>query len=44
MKSNITELLFILDRCGSLAGLQADSVGGIYVMSEAVIMEGTKPR
>ena len=27
-KNNITELVFILDRSGSMAGLEADTIGG----------------
>ena len=32
MKNNITELVFILDRSGSMAGLEADTVGGFNAM------------
>ena len=28
MKKNLTELVFILDRSGSMAGLEADTIGG----------------
>ena len=28
MKNNITELVFILDRSGSMAGLESDTSGG----------------
>lgn len=28
MKNDITELIFILDRYGSMAGLEGDTVGG----------------
>ncbi|WP_376770072.1 vWA domain-containing protein [Clostridium bowmanii] len=28
MKTNITELVFILDRSGSMAGLESDTIGG----------------
>ena len=28
MKNNITELVFILDRSGSMSGLEADTIGG----------------
>ena len=28
MKNNITELVFILDRSGSMAGFEADTIGG----------------
>ena len=32
MKKNLTELVFILDRSGSMAGLEADTVGGFNSM------------
>ena len=28
MKNNVTELVFILDRSGSMAGFEADTIGG----------------
>ena len=34
MKNNITELVFILDRSGSMAGLEQDTVGGFNAMLE----------
>lgn len=34
MKNNITELVFILDRSGSMAGLEADTIGGFNSMLE----------
>lgn len=34
MKNNITELVFILDRSGSMCGLEADTVGGFNAMIE----------
>ena len=34
MKNNITELVFILDRSGSMAGLESDTIGGFNVMIE----------
>ncbi len=34
MKKNLTELVFILDRSGSMAGLEADSIGGFNAMIE----------
>ena len=34
MNSNLTELVFILDRSGSMAGLEADTVGGFNAMLE----------
>lgn len=33
-KNNITELVFILDRSGSMAGLEADTIGGFNAMIE----------
>ncbi len=33
-KNNITELVFILDRSGSMAGLEQDTVGGFNAMIE----------
>lgn len=32
MKKNLTELIFILDRSGSMAGLEADTIGGYNSM------------
>ena len=34
MKNNITELIFILDRSGSMSGLEADTIGGFNAMIE----------
>ena len=34
MKKDLTELVFILDRSGSMAGLEADTVGGFNAMLE----------
>ena len=34
MKNNITELAFILDRSGSMAGLESDTIGGFNSMIE----------
>ena len=34
MNSNLTELVFILDRSGSMAGLEADTIGGFNAMIE----------
>lgn len=34
MKNNITELVFILDRSGSMAGLESDTIGGFNAMIE----------
>lgn len=32
MKKNLTEIVFILDRSGSMSGLEADTVGGFNSM------------
>ena len=29
MKKNLTELVFIVDRSGSMAGLESDTIGGL---------------
>ncbi len=34
MKKNLTELVFILDRSGSMHGLEADTIGGFNAMLE----------
>jgi len=34
MKNNATELVFILDRSGSMAGLEGDTIGGFNAMLE----------
>ena len=34
MNNNLTELVFILDRSGSMAGLEADTIGGFNAMVE----------
>ena len=34
MKKNLTELVFIIDRSGSMAGLEADTIGGFNAMIE----------
>ena len=34
MKQNLTEIVFILDRSGSMAGLEADTIGGFNSMIE----------
>lgn len=34
MKKNLTELVFILDRSGSMQGLEADTIGGFNAMLE----------
>ena len=32
MKNNVTELVFILDRSGSMAGFEKDTIGGFNSM------------
>lgn len=32
MKKGLTELVFILDRCGSMSGLESDTIGGYNAM------------
>ena len=32
MKKNLTELVFILDRSGSMSGLESDTIGGFNAM------------
>ena len=39
MKNNITELVFILDRSGSMAGLEGDTIGGFNAMIEKQKMQ-----
>ena len=34
MKKGLTEIVFILDRSGSMAGLEADTIGGFNSMLE----------
>ena len=34
MKKDLTEMVFILDRSGSMAGLESDTIGGFNGMIE----------
>ena len=34
VKNNITELIFILDRSGSMGGLESDTIGGFNSLIE----------
>ena len=34
MRKDLTEMVFILDRSGSMAGLEADTIGGFNAMVE----------
>ncbi len=36
MKNNITEIVCILDRSGSMAGLEDDTVGGCTALLDAI--------
>ena len=42
MNRNLTEIVFILDRSGSMAGLEADTVGGFNAMVERQKKENGK--
>jgi uncharacterized protein YegL len=44
MKTNITELVFILDRSGSMAGLESDTIGGFNAMIEKQKQEDGEAR
>ena len=37
MKKNLTELVFILDRSGSMGGLEQDTIGGFNAMLTTTI-------
>ena len=34
MRANLTELVFLLDRSGSMQGLEGDTIGGFNAMLE----------
>mgnify|MGYP000621112825 CR=1 FL=1 len=34
MNKNLTEIVFILDRSGSMSGLESDTIGGFNAMIE----------
>ena len=34
MRKNLTEIVFILDRSGSMSGLEADTIGGYNALIE----------
>lgn len=42
MKNNITELVFILDRSGSMSGFEADTIGGFNATIEKQKKQGGK--
>jgi hypothetical protein len=35
MKKGLTELVFVLDRSGSMSGLESDTIGGFNAMLES---------
>ena len=41
MRKNLTEIVFILDRSGSMSGLEADTIGGFNSMIEKQKKENT---
>ena len=43
MKANITELVFILDKSGSMSGLESDTIGGYNAMLKKQQEEPGKP-
>ena len=48
MKKNLTEMVFILDKSGSMSGLEKDTIGGFNSMierqkKEAALPEGREP-
>ena len=42
VKNNVTELVFILDRSGSMAGLESDTIGGFNSLIEKQKKQGGK--
>ena len=42
MNTNLTEIVFLLDRSGSLSGLESDTIGGFNAMT-ASISETSSP-
>ena len=42
MKKNLTEIVYILDRSGSMSGLEADTIGGFNSMMEKQKKTGEK--
>ena len=42
MQNNVTELVFILDRSGSMAGFEADTIGGFNATIEKQKKQGGK--
>lgn len=44
MRKGLTEVVFILDRSGSMRGLEADTIGGFNSMIDKQKKEGTVRR
>ena len=42
MKKGLTELVFILDRSGSMRGLEADTIGGFNALLEKQKKEASR--
>ena len=40
MRKNLTEIVFILDRSGSMSGLEQDTIGGIK-SSDCILLQST---
>lgn len=36
MKKGLTELIFIMDRSGSMGGLERDTIGGAFRISQSL--------
>lgn len=43
MRKNLTEIVFILDRSGSMSGLEADTIGGFNSRYECKSNNHRKP-
>ena len=43
MKKNLTEIVFILDRSGSMGGLESDTIGGYNSMLKKQKKEKGRP-
>ena len=44
MKKGLTELVFILDKSGSMAGLESDTIGGFNAMIDKQRKEDTEKK
>ena len=43
MNTNITELVFILDRSGSMSGMESDTIGGFNAMLKTQQAQAGQP-